>query len=76
MRLLGQEPQAKGQPHLVFDLPGRTVGRIQKVEVCRLGEAGCSFDNVRGDGNGRTSKLGGQSEYLFPFFSTRTRSSV
>ena len=45
MRLLGEETQAKGQPNLVFDLPGRTVGRIQEAEVFRLREPGGSLDD-------------------------------
>ena len=49
MRLLGEETQAKGQAHLILDLTGRTVGRVQEVKVFGFGGTRRSLDDVRGD---------------------------
>jgi hypothetical protein len=43
------------------------LGGIQGVELFRLRKAGGSLDDVRGDRNGRTPKLGGQAEYFLPW---------
>ena len=61
----GEITQPKGQADLIFSFAGGAVRRIQEVYILSLREASRAFHDIRGDGNGRTTKLGGEPKRLF-----------